>query len=75
MKFSKDEFGANLRAARARANISQEQLANKAGISAASIFGYENGLMVPGVDKAYAIAQALGCTPNDLIGWNTNEAA
>ncbi len=31
--------------------------------------------MVPGVDKAYAIAQAVGCTPNDLMGWNTDEAA
>lgn len=31
--------------------------------------------MVPGVDKAYAIAQALGCTPNDLMGWNADEAA
>lgn len=36
---------------------------------------YVNGSMVPGVDKAYAIAQALGCTPNDLMGWNTDEAA
>lgn len=35
MEFSKDEFGANLRAARARADMSQEQLANKAGLSAA----------------------------------------
>lgn len=75
MKFSKDEFGANLRAARARADMSQEQLANRAGLSASSIIGYENGTMVPGVDKAYAIAQALGCTPNDLMGWNTDEAA
>ena len=56
MKFSKDEFGANLRAARARADMSQEQLANKAGLSASSIIGYENGSMVPGVDKAYALS-------------------
>ena len=55
--------------------MSQEKLANKAGLSASSIIGYENGSMVPGVDKAYAIAQALGCTPNDLMGWNTDEAA
>ena len=48
---------------------------SKAGLSASSIIGYENGSMVPGVDKAYAIAQALGCTPNDLMGWNTDEAA
>lgn len=70
MEFSKDEFGANLRAARARADMSQEQLAAKSGLSASSIIGYENGSMVPGVDKAYAIALALGCTPNDLMGWN-----
>lgn len=75
MKFSKDEFGANLRAARARADMSQQQLANKVGLSAASIISYEHGSRLPGVDKAYALAQALGCTPNDLIGWNTDEAA
>lgn len=75
MEFSKDEFGANLRAARARADMSQEQLAAKSGLSASSIIGYENGSMVPGVDKAYAIALALGCTPNDLMGWKTVEAA
>ena len=68
-------FGERLRSYRLAHDMSQEQLANKAGLSASSIIGYENGSMVPGVDKAYAIAQALGCTPNDLMGWNTDEAS
>ena len=30
---------------------------------------YENGIYVPGTDKLAAIAEALGVTPNDLLGW------
>ena len=55
--------------------MSSERTFAPPALAPISIIGYENGSMVPGVDKAYAIAQALGCTPNDLMGWNTDEAA
>ena len=75
MDFSKTTLGANIRAERARLDLSQEELAEKAGVSANAVISYEAGAWVPGVDKLWAIAQALGCTPNDLMGWKTDEAA
>ena len=49
---------------------SEAELADKTGINIATISQYEDGAYVPGVDKICALANALGCTPNDLIGWN-----
>lgn len=67
--FSKDAFAANLRAERARLDISQEELAERSGVSTAAVLSYENGTYVPGADKVCALAEVLGCTPNDLCGW------
>lgn len=36
---------------------------------------YESGDYIPGADKLLAISQVLGCPLNDLMGWNTDEAA
>ena len=60
-RFSKDVFAANLRAERARSDLSQEELATRSGISTAAVLSYE--------DKVCAIAEVLGVTPNDLCGW------
>lgn len=68
-RFSKDVFAANLRAERARSDLSQEELATRSGISTAAVLSYENGTYVPGADKVCAIAEVLGVTPNDLCGW------
>ena len=70
MLFDKNAFAANLRAERGRCDVSQSELADKTGINIATISQYEDGAYVPGVDKLCALANALGCTPNDLIGWN-----
>lgn len=68
-RFSKDVFAANLRAERARSDLSQEELATRSGISTAAVLSYENGTCIPGADKVCAIAEVLGVTPNDLCGW------
>lgn len=67
--FDLDKFAACLRAERARADLTQEELASKAHISAAAINGYEASSFAPGADKICALASALGCTPNDLLCW------
>lgn len=69
MSFDKDAFAANLRAARARRDISQAELASATGLNITTISQYEDGTFVPGADKVVALAEALGMTPNDLIGW------
>lgn len=50
-------------------HMSQEDLAQEVGLSANTIFKYENGTQSPGSDKLVLLAQALDCSPNDLLGW------
>ena len=59
----------NLKALRKAKGLSQEELAARSGVSAASLIKYESGEMTPGIDKVISMAEALGCTPNDLCGW------
>lgn len=70
MSFNIDEFAGNLRAARAKADMSQEKLATKAGISAASLVGYENSRSVPLISTVFDLADVLNTTPNDLLGYH-----
>lgn len=69
MAYCKDTLCANIRAERARLDLSQEELAKRAGLSTVSIQKYENGDMTPGVDKLAALADVFGTTPNMLLGW------
>lgn len=68
MQFN-DEFAGNLRAARARADLSQGEVAEKVGVIIGTLQKYESGDMTPGADKLPAIAEVLGVTPNTLLGW------
>lgn len=69
VSYDNGQFAEMLRMQRAKANISQASLAMRTGINAVTISQYEQGARVPGVDKVFALAQALDCTPNDLLGW------
>ena len=69
MNYSNEALASNLRAERALCDLSQEELAARSGVSAASLIKYESGEMTPGIDKVISMAEALGCTPNDLCGW------
>lgn len=71
MGFSKEIFAANLRAARAALDLTQEELAKKAGISKDLIVKYESGKWyTPGADKVIAICRVVKKSPNELMGWN-----
>ena len=70
MGFNKEGFAANLRAARAALDVSQEELAKAAGISKDSIVKYESGDgYTPGADKIVAICRVVRKSPNELMGW------
>lgn len=70
MGFNKEVFAANLRAARAVLDMSQEELAKAAGISKDSIVKYESGDgYTPGADKIVAICRVVKKSPNELMGW------
>lgn len=67
--YSVERFAANLRMQRANVDISQRELADRAGLDITTVHKYEDGAMTPGADKLFAICDALGCSPNVLMGW------
>lgn len=52
---------------------SQEELAKKSGVGRISIIRYENNERIPQVDVASRIANALGCTIDELLGDETGK--
>lgn len=69
MRFDVSEFGNRIRMYRGYRDMTQGELAEKVGVNITTIVKYEDGSMVPGADKVFAIADALGCTPSELMGW------
>ena len=69
MEFRISVFSSNLRAERARAGMTLDELSEASGVSISTIFSYERGQSIPRVDKMYALAQALNIEPNKLCGW------
>lgn len=73
MAFSKGELAKKMRTRRAELDMSQAELAKRSGLTADLIWKYENEVNTPGADKAYAIAEALGVTLDDLCGFGEAE--
>jgi putative molybdopterin biosynthesis protein len=61
------ELNNNLRATRSRLGVSQNQLAEVAGISRQSISSIEAGQSAPSASVALKLAKALGCRVEDLF--------
>jgi len=57
----------NLKTIREEAGITQQELANKAGLSRNTIVNFEKGRRLPRVDDLKRIATALGVTPSVLM--------
>lgn len=70
MKFDTSELGNRIRMYRGYRDMTQGQLSEMVGVNITTIVKYEDGTTVPGTDKLFAMAEALGCTPNDLLGWS-----
>ena len=69
MGYDNATFGHRLMVCRNNRNLSQEALAAKSGVSRDNIARYEAGMNKPGLDKAYALAVALGVTLDELVGF------
>ena len=52
---------------RAERKFTQKDLADASGVGIDSIVRYEMGNVVPRLDNAFAIANALGCTIDNLL--------
>jgi transcriptional regulator with XRE-family HTH domain len=60
-------LGATIRATRAEAALSQEALAEKAGLSTVFISRVERGIESPSLDSLVKIAKALGVRVRELV--------
>ena len=60
-------FSSNLRAARARANLSQMQLAQACGYGQSNISKWDRGESTPTVNQLLILAKALGTTAAELL--------
>jgi transcriptional regulator with XRE-family HTH domain len=67
-----DTFGANLRAARARRGLTQEQLAHASGVTSGEISRMERGVREPRITTLVRLADALDVPPADLLAGLAN---
>ena len=57
-----------IREKRKEKNLSQCELAQKVGVNQTAVSQWERGATMPSLDKAASIANALGCTIDELYG-------
>lgn len=69
MAFDGKAVGVRIAAARKLRGMTQEDLAKAAGVNKFSVYRYEGGETVPGTDRLVCIAEVLGVTPDDLLGY------
>lgn len=62
------KFATCLRMYRAKADMSQQELADRVGASVASVGNWENGDCMPSLRTTVRIADALGATLDQLTG-------
>jgi transcriptional regulator with XRE-family HTH domain len=60
-------FADNVRAAREKAGLTQEQLAWSAGLHQTEIARIESGQRNPGLDTIFKVARGLGVAPGELF--------
>lgn len=58
----------SLRARRLKAGLTQEALAEAAGLHPVHVGRLERGVAGPSLEAIWALAAALGCRPRDLVG-------
>jgi transcriptional regulator with XRE-family HTH domain len=63
---SADYFAGRLKELRERAGLTQQQLAERAGMNRFGIAKLEQGVTKPWWESVLALANALGVTPNDF---------
>lgn len=61
-------MGQRIARLRERAGLSQPQAAERAGIPVGTLRGWEQGRRVPLLDAAAKLADAIGCSLDDLAG-------
>lgn len=62
-----DNFAANLRAFRAKADMTQAELAGKVGVDAQSIINWEKGAYMPSLRTTVKLADVFGVSIDRLV--------
>ena len=70
-----NNVGLIVKAKRESINLSQNQLAKKAGISQATLSALESETKNPNVETVFMLAAALDCTVSELLGEKPSDAA
>lgn len=65
---SAKNIGDNIRWRREAKGMTQQELGNRCGVSDAMVCFYERGQRMPSLPTAAALADALGCTVDELLG-------
>lgn len=65
-RYQDSVFAKRLRAVRSDRGMTQDELADAAGVSRDSVRRWELGINTPGLDAACALADALACSVDDL---------
>lgn len=73
MNNSKNNIAINLRYLRNRLGLSQEEVAEKIGVSRQSVAKWENGDSLPDILKCEALADLYGVSLNDLVRYDPEE--
>lgn len=63
------KVGAAIRRRRKSLGVSMARLANEIGVVNGCILNVESGRTCPSLTTFFAIARALGISPNELLGW------
>ena len=59
----------NLYHTRKAAGLTQGELAKKIGVDIKTVGNWERENSYPNAEQIWACAVALGCSPNDILGW------
>ena len=62
-----DAIAAEIRAQRARANLTQAEVIERSGLGTSTYTRIEQGKRVPDVTQLWRICQALGVPPSELV--------
>lgn len=63
-----EKIANSIKQARREAKLSQTELAQKIGVTHASISYWENGINIPNVKDCWLIANVLGISIDELVG-------